>query len=62
MTPQQVDAAMQALGISPSEAEALLLKEQLPSGVISPQEMQSLCLHLAVSNLNPAVIPSILIR
>src|SRR5258708_12972532 len=58
VTPQQVDAAMQALGISPSEA--LLLKEQLPSGVISPQEMQSLCFHLAASNLNPAVVPSIL--
>jgi hypothetical protein len=58
VTPQQVDAAMHTLGISPSEA--LLLKEQLPSGVISPQEMQNLCFHLAASNLNPAVVPSIL--
>jgi hypothetical protein len=58
VTPQQVDAAMQALGISPSES--LQLKEQLRTGVISPQEMQSLCAHLAASNLSPAAIPPIL--
>jgi hypothetical protein len=38
----------------------LLLKEQLPTGVIRPQEMQSLCLHLAASYLSPAAIPPIL--
>jgi hypothetical protein len=48
---------MQSVGISPNEA--LLLKQQLAMGVLSPQEAQSLCAHLMASNVSPAMIPTI---
>ncbi len=57
LSPQQVNAAMQALGISPNEA--LLLQQQLATGVISGQEVQSLCAHLAASNISPALVQSV---
>ncbi|HEY2104163.1 MAG TPA: polysaccharide biosynthesis/export family protein [Candidatus Binataceae bacterium] len=57
LSPQQVNAAMQTLGISPSEA--LLLQQQLATGVISPQEVQSLCAHLAASNISPAMVQTV---
>jgi protein involved in polysaccharide export with SLBB domain len=57
LSPQQIDAATRALGISPNEA--LVLQQQLATGVISPQEVQSLCAHLAASNINPALIQSV---
>jgi hypothetical protein len=49
---------MRTVGISPNEA--LLLKQQLATGVIAPQELQSLCAHLMAASLNPAVIPTVL--
>ena len=57
LTPQQINAAMQALGISPDEA--LALQQQIATGVISPSQIQSLCAHLAASNVNPAMLQSI---
>jgi protein involved in polysaccharide export with SLBB domain len=57
LSPQQVNEAMRALGISPNEA--LVLQQQLATGVISPQEVQSLCAHLAASNINPALVQSV---
>jgi len=57
VSPQQVDATMQSIGISPNEA--LLLKQQLAMGVMSPQEAQSLCAHLMSSHVSPAMIPNI---
>jgi polysaccharide export outer membrane protein len=57
LSPQQVNDAMRALGISPSEALQLL--QQLASGTISPTEVQSLCAHLAASRLNPAMVQTV---
>jgi len=50
-------AGLQALGISPNEA--LQVQREIAAGVISPQEIQSLCGHLAASNINTAMVESV---
>ena len=45
------ESALQKLGISPSEA--VQLKDQLSSGNISEDQLQTLCAHLAAKHMNP---------
>jgi protein involved in polysaccharide export with SLBB domain len=56
-SPEQINAAMQELGISPNEA--MQIQQQLAAGVINPQEVRSLCAHLAASNISPAMVESV---